>query len=215
MNDDSAAGYQPGSDDSRSDSREAFRLRERVSALMDGELPPGSHGEAWAELAREPEARAAWLRYHQVGDWLRSAELHGAFDEAAFLRRFSERLRDEPVQFAPSAMHGAGGPAWRRAAPWAGALGVALAGLATVALLGGMLPQRSEPWSEPEATQASIGQGAAWVPGLGSAGDATNALRIGLRANSVALNTRLALGARPTCMPDARARDPARLRAMP
>lgn len=235
MDDDSAARSRPGRgeagaasggghhDDSRthgrthgrSDSRDASRLREQVSALMDGEAPPPSRGEPWADLAREPEARAAWLRYHQVGDWLRSAELQVGFDEAAFLRRFSERLRDEPVQFAPAAMRGAEAPSWWQATPWAGALGVALAGLATVTLLGVLLPQRSAPWSEPESAQLSIAQDAAWASGSGSPGAGIGALRVGLRGASVALNGRIALRTPSICVPPARTPDAPPMRAMP
>ncbi|WP_018912355.1 sigma-E factor negative regulatory protein [Thiomonas sp. FB-6] len=235
MDDDSAAGSRPGRgaggaasggghhDDSRThsrtrsrtDSRDALRLREQVSALMDGEAPPDALGEPWAELSREPEARAAWLRYHQLGDWLRSAELHAAFDEAAFLRRFGERLRDEPVQFAPAAMRGVAAPPWWRATPWAGALGVALAGLATVTLLGVLLPQRSAPWSEPDSAQPSIAQGAAWDSGIGASGAGISALRVGLRGTSIALNGRLALRTQAICVPPAQPRVSSRVRAMP
>ena len=227
MDDDSAAGSRPGRgaggagsgeghrDDSCDDSRDALRLREQVSALMDGEAPPDALGEPWAQLSREPEARGAWLRYHQLGDWLRSAELHAAFDEADFLRRFGERLRDEPVQFAPAAMRGVAAPPWWRATPWAGALGVALAGLATVTLLGVLLPQRSAPWSEPDSAQPSIAQGAAWDSGIGASGAGISALRVGLRGTSVALNARLAPRRQAICVPPAQRRHASRMRAMP
>ena len=86
-------------------------LREQVSAAMDGEsssddgLQPAARrcvdARALGRLAADPQARAAWLEYHQIGDWLRSAELHAPRDERAFLRDLSQRLRSEPVACGP------------------------------------------------------------------------------------------------------------------
>lgn len=127
---------------------------------MDGELADSSAraGDTdWGALARDPAAREAWLEYHQVGDWLRSADLHGGFDERAFLRRFGERLRAQPVQFAPEAAREVSCTGWRpglRATPWAQALGAALAGLAMLVLVGGLLPQRPDPWGAPRQLAA-------------------------------------------------------------
>ena len=132
-------------------------LREQVSAVMDGEsssddgLQPAARrcvdARALGRLAADPQARAAWLEYHQIGDWLRSAELHAPRDERAFLRDLSQRLRSEPVACGPR--RGIGPmrrPSWRRAAPWTAALAAALAGVATLALTDGALPgQRRSP----------------------------------------------------------------------
>jgi hypothetical protein len=185
----------------RAERLEALRLRERVSALMDGETPPGPHREFWAELVREPEARAAWLRYHRLGDWLRSPDLHGGFDEAAFLRRFDQRLRAEPVRFAPGVLcEESGAASWWRAKPWAGALGVALAGLATMVLACALLPQQSAPWGPPEPVRPQASAGA-WARGAFSSGAGTAPVRVSVRGRApdpAQPSARLAQG---TCLP--------------
>lgn len=124
----------------RAEDERSRALRERVCALVDGEPVPGQELEdALADVARDPQARRAWLEYQQVGDWLRSSQWHGGFDDARFLERFAERLAAEPVQLAPAAA--------RRSSPraqrWVAGLGAALAGVVAVALvgLGGLLPQ--------------------------------------------------------------------------
>ncbi len=198
----------------RAERPEAVRLRERVSALMDGEAPPGSQGEVWAELARDPEARAAWLRYHRLGDWLRSADLHGGFDDAAFLRRFGERLRAEPVRFAPGVLcEESGAASWWRAKPWAGALGVALAGLATVALVGAWLPQHSAPWGPSEALGPRA-SGGPWASGAASSGAGTTPLRVSVRGRATDPAIRSARLAQVTCLPVPQSAEAARLQAL-
>lgn len=75
--------------------------REALSALLDGQA--GSHevAEVCARWAHDPEARAAWARYHLIGDVMRSEEV-GRHDRGeAFLSRFRERLAAEPVVLAP------------------------------------------------------------------------------------------------------------------
>ncbi len=142
----------PPSPGTGADEASARRLvREQVSAAMDGEssgddgLQPAARrcadARELARLAGDPDARAAWLEYHQIGDWLRSAELHAARDERAFLRDLGRRLRCEPAAFGPR--RGIGPMrrfGWRRAAPWTAALAAALAGVATLALTDGALP---------------------------------------------------------------------------
>ncbi len=115
-------------------------MQARISALMDGEMysdDPASgaagHDVAWSAVAADAEARQTWLQYHQIGDLLRSSELAPLQLEQAFLRRFSERLCQEPVQLSPVAQVSAQQPK-RLRARWA-ATGAALASVATVALV--------------------------------------------------------------------------------
>lgn len=134
------------------------RWAETVSALVDGEMKdPQAHVEALGHVARDPQARQAWLQYHQVGDWLRCAQWAPDFDDHAFLERFGQRLRSEPVQLAPAM-----GDAWRgarrrgtaRRATWS----VACAGVAALLVLqvGGALPNHDAPWlSERAPVQAA------------------------------------------------------------
>uniref|UniRef100_E6PL42 Putative Negative regulator of sigma E activity n=1 Tax=mine drainage metagenome TaxID=410659 RepID=E6PL42_9ZZZZ len=121
-----------------SDMNEAA-MQARISALMDGETGAGEHAPgagrhdaAWRALAADAEARQAWLQYHQIGDLLRSSELAPLQREQVFLQRFSERLRQEPVQFSPAAQALAQQPK-RPRARWAA--GAAVASVAAVALV--------------------------------------------------------------------------------
>ncbi len=233
MDDDAAAGRRPGRGEHAANAHahaearaeaepgaaaearpESLPLRERVSAWMDAEAPPGTRGADWAELVRDPEARAAWLAYHQVGDWLRSADLHGGFDEAAFLRRFDRRLRAEPVQFAPGAQRPSRGLPWRRLSPWAGALGLAVAGLATVALLGGLLPQHGAPWkgSAPKVAQGPAR--GAWASGAPPSGAGRNVLRVSTAGGAGAYKPRGGLLPQTTCLPVRHQREASRLHAL-
>jgi negative regulator of sigma E activity len=197
-------------------SSEALRLRERVSAWVDAEDPPGAQGTDWAVLVHDPEARAAWLHYHQVGDWLRSADLHGGFDEQAFLRRFSERLRAEPVQFAPGARRSWPAVPWGRLAPWAGALGVAVAGLATVVLVGGLLPQHGAPWKEnaPRAAQGPAPSRGAWALGAAPAGAGRSVLRVSAAGSAGERKPHGGRLAQTTCLPSRHQREASRLHAL-
>jgi len=101
------------------------RSAERLSAFMDGDPDAGT--ECVDMLVRDAQARAAWARYHAIGDALRGQLTGGA--DAGFAARVSERIAGEPAVLAPRR---------RRAAallkPLAG-LAVA-ASVATVAVLG-------------------------------------------------------------------------------
>ena len=133
-------------------------LRETVSALMDGEpaTAPLRH-QAWTRVTRDAQARQAWLEYHQVGDCLRSSEWSGGFDDQAFLERFQQRLRAEPVQLAPAGLRASGGRLRSAFAPGAGRFGAALAACALL-LVGGALPHDAAPWpARPPQAQRAAG----------------------------------------------------------
>lgn len=188
-------------------------LRQGVSALMDGEPVSGStHDEALARVARDPAARQAWLEYHQIGDCLRSSQGHGSFNDAAFLERFGERLRAEPVQVAPGALRGA------RRFPLAGlsmvaGLGSAVAAVVALAVvgLGGVLPQPFGSWRH---QHPALRAGAAVV--ARAAMPATGASTHGAVPGSVLTEAaRRALLGESMCMQPLHDHAPGRLRAAP
>jgi sigma-E factor negative regulatory protein RseA len=79
---------------------------ETLSALADGQSTgPSAVADACRHWASSEAARAAWHRWHLIGDVLRSDELarSPAHDEA-FLARLRERLGQEPVPLAPHAV---------------------------------------------------------------------------------------------------------------
>lgn len=76
------------------------RNNEKISAFADGELDDGEVEAALAAL-RDPEARAAWDRYHRIGDALRSDDLSFGMS-AGFASKMAERLEREPALLAPS-----------------------------------------------------------------------------------------------------------------
>lgn len=86
----------------RSDSSDA--RRQRLSLLMDGELPHDEVAGACAQWHQDAEARQEWHAYHLIGDVLRSDDLAArpARDEA-FLQALRLRLADEPVPLVPVA----------------------------------------------------------------------------------------------------------------
>lgn len=119
--------------------------REALSALVDGQAGSQEVADACARWASDPEQRAAWARYHLIGDVLRSEEV-GRLDRGeAFLSRFRERLAAEPVVLAPGrvtvpvpaaeAVTPAFEPAPLRARRWSGPLSVAAGFVAVVAAL--------------------------------------------------------------------------------
>ena len=81
-----------------------IQMRELISALADGQL----HGEAFARgveaAGADPAGREAWNTYHLIGDVLRSGELAACSAPAAFLARLEQRMLQEPLQPAASAV---------------------------------------------------------------------------------------------------------------
>lgn len=76
------------------------RTQEQISALADDELSDSQIELALAAL-RDPQARADWDMYHQIGDVLRSDDM--AFSlSAGFSARMAARLEAEPVILAPA-----------------------------------------------------------------------------------------------------------------
>ncbi|WP_295995914.1 sigma-E factor negative regulatory protein [Rugamonas sp.] len=69
------------------------RLHEKISALVDGELPDSELELAMAAL-NSPAGRAAWRAYHLIGDTLR-AQSSGAGLDDAYAQRLAARLAAE------------------------------------------------------------------------------------------------------------------------
>jgi sigma-E factor negative regulatory protein RseA len=108
-------------------------MKDRISALMDGELDERSAALAIDALEKDAEALEAWRTYHLISDALaRSRMLSGGFNA-----RVATALAREPIVLAPNRR--------RRVEPrrW---LAVA-AGVAAVSLVGwlGFAPQQQTP----------------------------------------------------------------------
>lgn len=74
---------------------EGYRMMERISALLDGELDHVESVHQIERLKSDGELRGAWDTYHLIGDALRG---HLSRDLCA---RVSARLAAEPTVFAP------------------------------------------------------------------------------------------------------------------
>ena len=115
-------------------------MKERISALMDGELDGQAADGAIASLRGEGEALEAWRTYHLISDAMRDTRLLSA----GFTARVAERLAAEPTVIAPANLRRA--PARRFAlAAAAGVAGVGLVGWLAFA------PQPQAPQSAPVA----------------------------------------------------------------
>jgi sigma-E factor negative regulatory protein RseA len=70
-------------------------MKEKLSALIDGELQSDSLHAHLGRLRADPELRGAWDTYHLIGDALRGHVSPGIAD------RVVARLREEPTVLAP------------------------------------------------------------------------------------------------------------------
>ena len=76
--------------------------RERLSALLDGELDANAVTQACAQWRESAESRVTWHAYGLIGDALRSDDLAGhAARDAGFLAALRARMASEPVVLAP------------------------------------------------------------------------------------------------------------------
>ncbi len=117
-------------------------MKEKISALMDGELEGRAADEALEHLRGNGEAADTWRLYHLMSD-----AMHGQrqFLSPRFVERLAERLATEPAVLTRGALPGRT-PLQRYAL-------AAAASLAAVALVGwlGFAPQ---PQSRPPVAQA-------------------------------------------------------------
>ena len=72
-------------------------MKEKISALMDGELDERAAAEALNAMRAEGEALDAWRTYHLVSDAMRDTRLLSP----GFAARVAERLAAEPTVLAP------------------------------------------------------------------------------------------------------------------
>ena len=101
MNDDAKPGMTEGASPSQ-----VGRLPvdlDRISSLVDGELDAGDVARGCLDWRESAHARAAWHRYHLIGDVMRSEHLSSTpVRDEAFLQAFRARLASEPVVLAPA-----------------------------------------------------------------------------------------------------------------
>ena len=74
------------------------KLREQVSALVDGQLRGDEFVRAVEHVCGHDELRGTWHTYHVVGEVLRSGQHVAGRDATAFVGRFRERLAVEGVR---------------------------------------------------------------------------------------------------------------------
>ncbi|MBV9191634.1 MAG: sigma-E factor negative regulatory protein [Betaproteobacteria bacterium] len=77
-------------------------MKERISALMDGELEGRAADEAIESLRGEGEALESWRMYHLISDGMRDTRLLSA----GFTARVSQRLAEEATVLAPGRLPG-------------------------------------------------------------------------------------------------------------
>ncbi len=84
------------------DSEQQLAARERLSALVDGELDGRAVAQACGQWRESAEAQSTWHAYQLIGDVLRSDDLAGdPARDAGFLAAFRARMSTEPVVLAP------------------------------------------------------------------------------------------------------------------
>lgn len=148
------------------------KLREQVSALVDGQLRGDEFARAVEHVCGHEELRGAWHTYHVVGEVLRSGRHVAGQDSAAFVSRFRERLAAEGLRPAPvdapavqvpggGKLEAANEPVFR----WK--LVAGLASVAAVAAIGWSV-SGSVPQGAPSAQLAQQQQGTSAVPVLAS-----------------------------------------------
>jgi sigma-E factor negative regulatory protein RseA len=84
---------------------EGADLRERLSALMDGELDEAGRQRCLERLCADGDCRRDWALWHAAGDALRSADV-AALHSPRFADRLAERLTAEPSILAPQPRRG-------------------------------------------------------------------------------------------------------------
>ena len=110
------------------------KLKEDMSALVDGELEFESTSETIDMLIDNDTLKTRWSRYHMVRDVLRHKVYPDAGD--ALSARLQSCLEDEPLHFSP---HSRAAPRWRgMMKPLAGvALAASVAAVAVIAVRSG------------------------------------------------------------------------------
>lgn len=77
-------------------------FKQRLSALVDGELDPAQVQDTCAQWRTDGAMRSTWHAYHLIGDVLRSEDLAARPDQdESFILGLRARLAGEPVVLAP------------------------------------------------------------------------------------------------------------------
>lgn len=72
-------------------------MKEKISALMDGELEAREHAHCCTQISRDSGALETWRTYHLIGDALRDTSSLSP----GFADRVRAKLADEPQVLAP------------------------------------------------------------------------------------------------------------------
>src|SRR5262245_31541559 len=72
-------------------------MKDRISALMDGEVDDKSAAQVLDALGKDREALETWRTYHVIGDALRG----GPMLSEGFTAKVAQRLAAEPTVLAP------------------------------------------------------------------------------------------------------------------
>jgi sigma-E factor negative regulatory protein RseA len=112
-------------------------MKERISALVDGELDERAAAQAIDALKQEGEALDSWRSYHLISDAMRDTRLLSE----GFAARVAQKLAAEPTVLAPNRLAPAAAPRWL-AMP--AAVAASLAGIALVGWLA-LAPQPQAP----------------------------------------------------------------------
>jgi sigma-E factor negative regulatory protein RseA len=99
-------------------------VMDRISAFMDGEAAERESHEVLRHLQEHPDCRESWATFHLIGDLMRGDRTL----RADFMRRFQDRLEQEPTVLAPRLR-------WRRAATYAFSAAAAIAAVVLVGTL--------------------------------------------------------------------------------
>lgn len=114
-------------------------LRERLSALLDGEDEFRERGSPAAAFVRaaaaDADLRRDWLLYAQIGDVLRSGDLAPLPQETRFLERVCTAVAQEPIVIAPAARPAAAVATARRRPHWTTRVAAGMAAVGGVAVM--------------------------------------------------------------------------------
>jgi sigma-E factor negative regulatory protein RseA len=105
-------------------------MKDRISALMDGEVDDKSAAQAIDALGRDADALQTWRSYHVIGDAMRGGPFRFLRLSDGFTARVAQRLAAEPTVLAPRRM--------RTESPRLFTLSAAAASVAAVAFVGWM-----------------------------------------------------------------------------
>jgi len=157
------------------DSADSAAARERLSALVDGELEANVVVQACTAWRDDAEHRSTWHAYQLIGDVLRSDDLASEPSrDVAFLSALRGRLAAEPIVLAPQPVEPAASTkhvvpgARTRGWTWVGASAaaagfVAVAGVLVLTRAPGVSPA-SQPGGAPESLALSAPAAAQTTP---------------------------------------------------